>query len=178
MTHGDPKKPKVNPHPVKRYEVVATADAPGPWDAVSGYLHYEVVNRKCTPEDSFSGVHVMPEGVERKFEMTHVDVKTWRGYFYRDLIQDEDYYGLGVCHWDVAGVTPVFVVHGETFASARGIEDFLSNGPYTEYFQKSAFLERSSMSDSALPYLAARPEFIQHPDAFFPITVTVKEATP
>jgi hypothetical protein len=36
MTHGDPKNPKKNPHPIKRYEVTATTDAPGPWDAVKG----------------------------------------------------------------------------------------------------------------------------------------------
>lgn len=178
MTHGDPKHPKMNPHPIKRYEIIATADAPGPWDSVSGYLHYEVVNKGCTPEDKFLGVHIMPEGVEHKFEMTRLGEITWKGYFYRDLIQDEDYYGLGACHWDIAGVTPVFVVHGKTFASARGIEDYLSKGPQTEYFKKNAFLDRSSTSNDALPFLAVRTEVARHPDSFFPITVTVKEVTP
>ncbi|MEO8809334.1 MAG: hypothetical protein ABI386_03710 [Rhodanobacter sp.] len=94
MTHGDPKNPKKNPHPVKRYEVIATAHAPGPWDAVSGTVFFDVVNLACTPEDKFLGVHAKPRDVAMDFEMARVDEKTWKGHFYRDAMLDEDYYGL------------------------------------------------------------------------------------
>ncbi|WP_426701821.1 hypothetical protein ACPPVV_02045 [Rhodanobacter sp. Col0626] len=176
MTHGDPKNPKMNPHPVKRYEVIATADAPGPWDSVKGYISYDVINPACTPEDKFLGVHEMPQDVGQDIEMTRINEKTWKGYFYRDLIQDEDYYELGVCHWDATSVAAVFTVHNEKFAAGSAMKDFTHNGPQMEYFRKSDFLDRSRTIDG-LPYLTVRPEYIKSPDAFFPITVTVKEAT-
>ncbi len=177
MTHGDPKTPKKNPHPVKRYEVIATADAPGPWDAVSSYLNYEVVNPACTPEDKFLGVHEMPRIVGQDIEMTKVDDKTWKGYFYRDLIQDEDYYGLGICHWDTTSVSADFVVHGETFGSGDVLEVLLQKGPQTMYFKKSDFTDRS-LKDGGDGFSSVYPQYVKQPDAFFPITVTVKEATP
>ena len=124
MSHGDPKNPQKNPHPIRRYEVIATADAPGTWDSVKGYLTYEVANPECTPEDKFLGVHQLPREVGNDIAMTRVDEKTWKGYFYRDFVQDEDYYGLGRCHWDATSLVGVFVVHGETFSSGSVFENF------------------------------------------------------
>lgn len=175
MNHGDPKNPKKNPHPVKRYEVMATSDAPGPWDSVTGYLNYEVSNPACTPKNEFIGVHLVPQGVEQHFEMTRVDEKTWKGYFYRDLLQDKNYFGLGVCHWEVAGVSPVFARKNETFASARRLDDFLKEGPQAQFFRRSDYWSPAGKSDGALPYLAIRPEVVRQPGEFFQIKVTVTE---
>lgn len=178
MTHGDPKNPKKNPQPVKRYEVIATADAPGPWDSVSGTVFFDVINLACTPEDKFLGAHAKPQDVPIDFEMTRVDEKTWKGYFYRDSMQDEDYYGLGVCHWDATGVTPVFTVHGETFGAPTGLDDGVQKGSQAKYFKKSEYWDHTLTGDGALVSTAATPEVVQHPDAFFPITVTIKEVQP
>lgn len=178
MTHGDPKNPKKNPRPVQRYEVTATAEAPGPWDRVKGYISYEVVNTKCTPENKFLGVHIMPTDVGVDIEMTRVSENTWKGYFYRDYVQDEDYYGLGVCHWDAVSAGGVFTVHGEVFASSSTLDDFMRNGPQMEYFKKSEYWDRSLSGDGAWLTSANDPEVAKHPDQFFPITVTVKAVTP
>ena len=178
MTHGDPKKPKKNPHAVQRYEISATAPAPGPWEKVKGYISYEVVNPKCTPEDKFLGVHAMPQDVGVDIEMTRVDENTWRGYFYRDHMLDEDYYGLGVCHWDATSVGSGFIVHGETFGAGDTLEVLLSKGPQTEYFKVSEFMDHSLSGDGAWVTSANDPEVARHPDQFFPITIAVKEVTP
>ena len=178
MTHGDPKNPAKTPHPVKRYEVTATSDAPGPWDSVKGYLEYEVANPQCTPENKFLGEHVMPQLVGHDFEMTRVDEKTWKGYFYRDYMQDEDYYGLGICHWEPSSVSAVFVAHGVAFGPGAVFADFQRNSSQTEYFKKSAYGNPALVRDGALDYSNINPEYIKSPDTFFPIMVTVKEATP
>jgi len=91
--HSDPENPQKNPHPVKRYEVTATADAPGSWDEVSGTAFFDVVSLDCTHENKFLGVHVKPTDIAIEFKMDRVDEKTWKGYFYRDAILDDDYYG-------------------------------------------------------------------------------------
>ena len=177
MTHGDPKNPNKNPHPVKRYEVVATADAPGAWDTVQGSVRYEVVNLECIPKSQFVGTHSAPEAIWKDIPMSRVDEKTWKGYFYRDLFQDEDYYGLGVCHWDGAQVAPSFVVHGVTFGSSQMVDEALKS-PRSDYFKKSDFLDRSPKPYGIQDFSAGRPEVVQNPEGFFPITVSVKEVTP
>jgi hypothetical protein len=177
MSHGDPDHPDRNPHPVQRYEIIATAEAPGPWDSVKGYLTYEVVNPACTPENKFLGVHIMPQEVGLDIEMTRVDEKTWRGYFYRDYLQDDDYYGLGTCHWDPTSVAGVFVVHGTSFGSGDTLDALLQNGSETEYFKKSEFLDRSSKI-GGYGTTPDDPAVIRHTEAFFPITVAIKEAVP
>lgn len=178
MAHGDPEHPKKNPHPVQRYEVIATAKAPGPWDKVKGYISYEVVSPKCTPEDKFLGVHAMPTDVGLEIEMTRVGEDTWKGYFYRDYLQDEDYYGLGACHWDATSVGTGFAVHGETFGAGDTLNILLSKGPQTEYFKISEYMNRASVNTRALESTAATPEEVRDPGAFFPITVAVKEVKP
>ena len=174
MAHSDPNHPRKNPHPVQRYEVIATTNAPGPWDKVKGYISYEVVNPKCTPEDKFLGVHAMPADVGIEVEMTRIAEDTWKGYFYRDYLQDEDYYGLGVCHWDVTSVGGSFVVHGGTFGAGDVLNVLLDKGPQTMFFKKSRF----GGSDGDYGTIPQDPAVIQHPEAYFPITVAVKKATP
>jgi len=173
MTHGDPRNSTKNPHPVKRYEVIATVDAPGSWDSVKGYLSFDVINVDCVPQDSFTGGRNVPTS-DYDFEMTRVDDKTWKGHFYRDLLQDKDYFGMGTCHWDVTQASPVFTAHGSNFVPGSGIENV---SPYTEYFKKSDFLNHS-LTDVGYGTTVTDPEIAKNPDAFFRITVTVKEETP
>lgn len=174
--HGDPNNPKKNPHPVQRYEVIVTADAPGPWDKVSGTAFFEVTNVECTPENKFLGVHIKPQDVPIDFQLTQVDARTWKGYFYRDSMLDEDYYGLGICHWDATQVAPSFVVHGESFGSGQMVTEALRT-PQIDYFKKREYLDRSFTGDGATVSSGDNRNVMQHPDEFFPITVTVKEAT-
>ena len=178
MTHSDPENPKKNPNPVKRYEITARADAPGPWDEVSGTAFFEVVNVECTPENKFLGVHVKPTDVPIEFKMDRVDEKTWKGYFYRDSMMDEDYYGLGVCHWDSTSVSAGFAVQGVNFNSGMLLKEILQKGSQTEYFKKSAYGDHKLVGIGTLNFSSINPEYVKNPDAFFPITLTVKEANP
>ena len=174
--HGDPDHPQKNPHPVKRYEVIATAEAPGTWDSVNGYLPLAVVNVDCVPKAPVTEGRNVPN-TGYAFEMTPIDDKTWKGYFYRDFLQDEDYFGLGECHWDAVGVTPIFIVHDSKFGAVTWLDDAMRKGRQTDYFKKSAFLDRSK-KQSALGFSSTNPQFTQHPEDFFPITVTIQEVTP
>ncbi|MBD8873468.1 hypothetical protein [Rhodanobacter sp. DHB23] len=177
MAHGDPSNPKKNPHPVKRYEVIATADAPGPWDSVSGTVFFDIVNVDCVPQGSFTGGRNIPNA-SHEFEMARTGEKTWKGHFHRDLLLDEDYFGKGVCHWDATGMGPVFVAHGATFSPTRGLKQAMQAGSYTEYFKKSAYKDHSFTGMGALEFLPDSPEVARHPEDFFPITVTIKEIGP
>jgi hypothetical protein len=182
MTHGDPTKPAKNPHPVKRYEVTATSDAPGPWDSIGAYIGYDIVKAddgiaKCVSMDSFLGEQSLTSiGVD--IEMTRVDDHTWRGYFYRDALLDEDYYNLGVCHWDVTSVSASTMAQGVRFAWSGGLDELLHDSPETSYFKKSVYGDRSFARYGAPDYSPLRPEYKQNPGDFFPVTLAVKEVTP
>jgi len=108
-------------------------------------------------------------------EMTRISEDTWRGYFYRDYLQDNDYYGLGVCNWDPGSVSAIFIVHGEEFSSGSVFDDFMRKGPQTEFFKKSEFLDSSLSGDGAWLTTPDDPEVLRKSEDFFPITVTVKE---
>jgi hypothetical protein len=177
MTHGDPKNPKKNPHPVKRYEVIATADAPGPWDSVKGYIGYDVINKDCVPRDSFTGGQDVPNiGVD--IEMTRVDDKTWKGYFYRDALQDEDYFELGLCHWDVTSVGVAAIAKGVRFNWGHLLNLLLHDSSQATYFKKSVYGDQAFTRYGAPDLTAADPEVIQHPDAYFRVTIAIKEIAP
>lgn len=175
MAHGDPKHPRKNPHPVQRYEVIATADAPGPWDKVSGTVFFDVLNLACTPKDKFLGVHAKPQDVAIDFEMTRTGKNTWAGHFYRDAMLDEDYYGLGICRWDATSVTPVFATHGETFGAPTGFDEG-RRGLQVLYFKKSDYASHSL--DQAYGTTSDDPDVVHHPGAFFSISVIIKKVTP
>ncbi|MBB5876932.1 hypothetical protein [Xanthomonas sp. 3498] len=177
MTHGSPKNPAKNPHPVKRYEVIATSQAPGPWDSIEGYIGYDVVNKKCLPMDSFLGEQDVPNiGVD--IEMTRMDEHTWKGYFYRDALQDEDYYKLGVCHWDVTSVAITAVAKGVRFNWSHTLNTLLRDGLQTSYFKKSVYGDPAAARHGAQTLTAEDPDVVQHPDAYFPVTVVVKDVIP
>jgi len=168
----------LNPHPVKRYEVIATSHAPGPWDLFEGgYIGYDVINTKCVPMIPFIGEqHVPNTGLN--IPMTRVDDHTWKGYFYRDALLDEDYFKLGVCHWDVTSVSVSAIAQGVRFAWSGSLEELLRDSPETSYFKESVYGDRSFARYGAPGYSPLRPEYKQNPDEFFPVTIAVKEAKP
>ncbi|CTP89502.1 hypothetical protein XTPLMG728_2251 [Xanthomonas translucens pv. poae] len=170
----------LNPHPVKRYEVIATSHAPGPWDSIKAYIGYDVINAKCVPMIPLIGEQHMPNtGLD--VPMVRVDDHTWKGYFYRDAMLDEDYFKLGVCHWDVTSVGVGAIAQGVRFSWGAGggaFEELLRDIPEISYFKKSAYGDRSLAPYGAPDYSPLRPEYKQNPHDFFPVTIAVKEAKP
>jgi hypothetical protein len=167
---------KLNPHPVQRYELTATVDAPGPFDSVTGYVSYDVTNLECVPKDAWEGARNVPSS-SHTFELTRVDDHTWKGYFYRDLLKDEDYFGLGVCHWEVVNALPVFTVHAEKFSPALVFDDLLG-GDQTRYFSKTDFFNRSLGGGATLDFSGADENVRADPERYFPISVKVRETEP
>ncbi|USJ01647.1 hypothetical protein MUG10_05530 [Xanthomonas prunicola] len=166
----------LNPHPVKRYEVIATSHAPGPWDSFKGaYIGYDVINTKCVPMIPLIGEqHVPNAGLD--VPMVQVDDHTWKGYFYRDALVDEDYFNLGVCHWDVTSVGVSAIGKGVKFGWGGLLDELLHENIGKSYFKKSSYGDPSLVPYGALELNPNDPEVLQSPDAYFPVTITVKEA--
>jgi hypothetical protein len=109
--------------------------------------------------------------------MVPIGRNTWRGFFYRDALRDDDYFGMGVCHWDAAQVAPDFKVDGVGFGSSQLVDEALGS-TQTDYFRKSDLSGHLKGLGSAPAFSATRPEYKKNPNGFFPITLTIKEANP
>ena len=93
----------VNPQPTQAYQITMTlADAPGPFASMLGLVQYDVVNQECLspPKDNPGGAGMhLTRDVE--FELTRVSDVQYTGTVYADGILDEDYYGRGICRWQL-----------------------------------------------------------------------------
>jgi hypothetical protein len=96
---------KLNPSPQQGYELVLTLkDAPGPFAVVEGVAQYDVSNHKdCGRVLRATGTASRITSQEL-VTLRKVGENEYRGTFYLDRMQDEDYYGRGVCHWALTGV--------------------------------------------------------------------------
>lgn len=167
---------KLNPQPKMRYELTLTVqDAPGPFESVSGFLQYEVQNEQdCVPADAISGHHErLSQDPDIEFKRVG-DSQTYKGTVYLDLVQDGDYYGLGVCRWKMVGFSAVMKAGEVTFNPYISGDQIAKLQPKTEYFAKKAYGD-TSISDRHVPSLATN--FVAsriHAD-FFSTTLTARE---
>lgn len=96
---------KLNPSPQQGYELVLTLkDAPGPFAVVEGVAQYDVSNHRDCGRVLWATGTASRITSQELVELHKVDENEYRGTFYLDRMQDEDYYGRGVCHWTLTGV--------------------------------------------------------------------------
>ena len=144
---GSPMKTpdiKQNPHPKMRYEITMTIQgAPGPFDSVSGFVQYKVSNGHCVPLTPISGATLPPEN-RTPISFIRVSDNLYKGVIYTDLMHDEDYYDLGVCHWSVTAVSADLKVGGTALSPAIFHDDIVAQKSVTTYFVNSDYFDSAS----------------------------------
>lgn len=169
---------KQNPHPTKRYEITLTIkDAPGPFDSVTGFVQYKVSNDKCVPLTPISGATLAPE------QRVHLDLKSigdhvYRGHIYADLLQDEDYFGLGVCHWSVVGTSAILKIKAASLGPAIFSEDIVAQKAVTTYFSNDEYLNAGKAGDREHVVTGSPNRALYGPESrtdLFSITLSSKE---
>jgi hypothetical protein len=170
---------KKNLHPKMRYELTMTIkDAPGPFDSVTGFVQYEVLNKACVPETGgpMNAMRLAPQ-LDPPLEFARVSDTEYRATVYVDLLQDEDYYGLGVCQWSMTGVVTRLRVGNGTLSPNLFPKEFFSQRPKSTYFVYADYSDRQTgdtrFGKSSL--LSLDEEL--HKGAFS-ITLTAKEQLP
>lgn len=160
---------KLNPHPKMRYELtLSVQDAPGPFESTMGYMEYET-DKTCVPEQPISG-HQSQVRFSIPFTFEQVDPTTYRGVVYLDMIQDEDYYGLGVCRWELMIVNVQLGAAGAIFNQGFQGAKIAAQQSGASYFLKRAYNDKSG--DSGMPAL---DNTTRRRDEFFSTTLTAKE---
>lgn len=144
---GSPMKTpdiKQNSHPKMRYEITMTIQgAPGPFDSISGFAQYKVSNGHCVPLTPISGATLPPES-RIPISFTRVSDNLYKGVIYTDLMQDEDYYGLGVCRWSVVAASADLKIGGTALSPAIFHDDIVAQKSVATYFVNSDYLDSGS----------------------------------
>ena len=175
---------KLNPAPQQAYELVLTLkDAPGPFAVIEGVAQYDASNYadcgRIVPATGTAGRITSQEPVT----LHKVGANEYRGRFYLDRMQDEDYYGRGVCHWTLTGVgTMLCATTGEAdtrFLTYFKKERMNAGSPLTLYYPKVAYPRAELAANypaSGKEDPSAYKEELR--DALFSTTTTVQKLAP
>lgn len=104
-----PKQPEISflPMPSGKKEI-SIADSRGGLRLVEADAVYGVINsRSCAPLD-YSALGGRRVFIEHRKKIA-IDSPSGKGVVYSNFVQDQDYYGLGLCRWHLAGVNLKFV---------------------------------------------------------------------
>ena len=178
---------QLNPYPKQAYRLrIKINDAPGPLVSMNDtYIRY--MARDC----SYVINHI--EGVTshpRKYvdiPLRQVGKDEYEASFYFDAVQDEDYFGEGVCHWKPDGFGGTFKATGKEEETGFTISDVMRNllekKTLTKYYWKWSYpyftREDGSISPDFVNFGITSPELYsaeEHKE-MFTITVTLEEVS-
>ena len=120
---------RLNPSPKRAYTLVVTVkDAPGTFEAMTATAQYDVINEnECGHINRSSGTAERITSNET-FVLEKVSDTEYRGKFYLDLMQDEDYYGRGACHWELMEARIVLQATGAPGRSSASVSISRASG--------------------------------------------------
>ncbi|MDO4642091.1 MAG: hypothetical protein Q4A84_10420 [Neisseria sp.] len=184
------KRFQLNPHPTKAYRIkIKINDAPGPLKLM-GQLELDYVAKNCTYViNNIEGVSTEPQKAI-EVPISQVREFEYEAIVYTDAMQDEDYFGQGVCHWRPEGYGFGFKATGspiETRFSFGGIlTDLIENKILTKYYWKGGYpyyrnedgsiYESNTMVDSGIQSESLNKYYTdQQRKNLFNITVTLEE---
>lgn len=138
-----------NPAPKQRYEVTLEVhQPPGQFDATArGWVYYRVDNSRCLPLTPFEGATIFPEKIV-EFNVTRVSATVYRGKIFLDRLQDQDYYGLGICHWNINTLGIELKGNGVNFNTAMSGGELLAGKPATTYYAVADYQRAFNHADA------------------------------
>ncbi|RZA36948.1 MAG: hypothetical protein EOP92_02715 [Lysobacteraceae bacterium] len=172
---------RINPQPKRRYDITMTIrDAPGPFGMVKFWAHYLAPDCMYWT-DKFAGTTGRPtHTIEMPFQK--LDDTTYVGTVYLDGMLDEDYYGDGVCHWQLSEVAVGLQATGaqdETgFVPDVGPDSVVSQESVTKYFWKGGYPNSRIPSYSDFGFSDPQRYKPEIQDELFSITLDSKEVHP
>lgn len=167
---------RLKPDARLRYEITAVVQAaPGPFDRVEGAVEYKVTDRKCVPLSAGTGAAQFPEK-RVPIQLKRVDDHTYKGDVYLDLLQDEAYFGMGVCHWELIGADISFKVKELYFSPSLFHDELVTGHPVIRFFSDRSYeLSATRRVDTGN---AHREDFKDDANRTFSIELTARKKTP
>jgi len=92
-----------NPDPRDAHNVTLTLDnAPEDLRPTGAHVQYRIVDTRCMPPvTNFAGVRSEPTAHHLDITLRRVDANTYVGSYFGDGLLEKDYYGRGICRWEV-----------------------------------------------------------------------------
>lgn len=190
-TSNAPKAPlrKLNPAPTQAYEIRLTlanatdlssaADGKSPFTVVEGTVQFDASNgARCGKSNALSG-HVPTMSSHEPFRLSRVSATEYVGTLYADMLQDEDYYGRGVCHWTLTEARVAARARADSantrFVAALPAQQVFAAGTQARYFWKGYYpsFEQRQHTDFGSAQLDAVPA--DKRGEFFTMTLTARK---
>jgi hypothetical protein len=163
-----------NPHPKQAYEITIDVEgAPGTFDSVTGSAVFRVTNIECVTQDPMSGVRKAPASFPST-KTTALGNGRYSTTVYTDLLENGDYFGLGICQWKFEGFVASLKANGVNFGADMLSDRILAQDSQTWFVAKELF-QRPTIKDLNVSAVPLSDYIRAHPDEFFSITLTAKE---
>ena len=172
---------RLNPTPRQGYELVLTLqDAPGPFKKMGWSALYQAKGCNYVVND-FAGVRGEPEHTV-VLPFTERPDGSYAATVYLDAMLDEDYYGNGVCQWQMVGVGAGVMATGASDESSFRVslqpDQVLAEQPVQLYFWKG-YYPRSKTDGFRTWGNNTREQFAPEArDNLFSMTLTPKKVLP
>jgi hypothetical protein len=125
--------------PKKSYALTVNfSGLPGSISDLVATADYVVDNVECVPPQKISGARLRPEH-SQKLTLQRVDNNRFATMIHADALQDEDYFGLGVCHWALNWATIRFQSQTTKFVGAISIDQIQAGSPVEQHYLASDF---------------------------------------
>lgn len=180
---------KKNPSPVQAYVMTLDAShAPGEVKETYAYMTFENAysGSQCMPEPPGMVEWRMPrERIELDLKPVEGKPNVFEGTVYLDWLQDENYFGKGLCAWRMNMAGAGFVgAGGLGFATGIGHTHFEPGAEDTAYFKVESFtaLEKDSMYPFAYSVptndfkLDPKNSYVNDTTKYFPVYIRVRPA--
>lgn len=168
--------PKItrNPRPVERHELTLRIEgAPGPFDSMDGYVMFQVLNDRCLPLQPLSGARL---ALEKRvpLELVPIGGGTYQATFFTDQLIDENYYGLGVCHWTATYAGALLHRKSATFSAGLRLRGKMLALSTVNYFANTLYRHPK---EGAIDTGGPQTDFMRaHPAGFFSVEASVMES--
>lgn len=142
---------RVNPAPKEGFEVeFEIHDAPGPFAEFGGNAHYQSFNCNYVTSE-WAGTRSEPRKMV-PLVVSRVDERRYRATFYLDAMNDEDYYGTGVCKWAMTSMALHFSASGakddSTYVVSLNKQAWRDGGTATRYYWKGDYPQLPGVPDT------------------------------
>lgn len=165
---------KHNPNPRMRYEIsLEVKDAPRQIDRIQGYVAFKVENDRCVPMTPLVG-WLAPRWTEAT-TFKRISKSLYRAEVFADSLVDEDYYGLGICHWKLESAGAEISLGPINIASGIVGREVIDGSSSTRYFANGSRNDiRTELTDNGAPLR----EDYKSPSDTFSVTISSREAFP
>ena len=183
---------QLNPHPKQAYRLrIKINDAPGPLKLMRN-MSVGYGARDCSYIiNHIEGVSANPEKKVRA-ETRKLAEFEYEAIIYADAVQDEDYFGEGICHWKPEGFGLGFTATGSqdetVFNFGDALDNLIGKKILTKYYWKGGYPYYKNQ-DGSIYRSNTMTDFGVSPDkldiytdeqrqSLFNITVTLEEIKP